>query len=192
MSNRPGRVLSALLLACLGLASAGPADASGALLHLGQSLDRDANFYRLAFRHPWERRWFTAGNWFLAARFELAFIHVETNHKALPSPGSAEHLEALALTPLLRYQRRPYANGLAPFVELGIGFSYFSEEQLEDDTHSGKNFGGHFQFEDKLAAGVRAGKHLEAAIGFFHYSNADTNPPNEGFDAWSLSLGYRF
>lgn len=88
---------------------------------------------------------------------------------------------ALLLTPAFRYTFSGTAR--RPFIEAGIGAALFLDTHYED-----RRLGSSFQFEDRLAAGLRLGDG-ELLMSYTHYSNADISSPNHGLDI--VALGYR-
>ena len=88
---------------------------------------------------------------------------------------------ALLLTPAFRYTFANTARRL--FIEAGIGAALFLNTHYED-----RRLGSSFQFEDRLAAGMRVGNG-ELSMSLTHYSNADIRMPNHGLDI--LAFGYR-
>lgn len=93
-------------------------------------------------------------------------------------PGHHRHDNlAWRLTPALRYG---FADGRA-YVEAGVGGALFVETRLED-----RDLSTSFQFEDRLAAGIRLDRGGELGVGVSHYSNAGLDRPNDGFEVFSL------
>lgn len=84
---------------------------------------------------------------------------------------------AWTLTPALRYS---FAGGSA-FLEAGVGAGLFLETQLESQRLSTA-----FQFENRLALGMRFAFGGELGASAAHYSNARLDLPNEGFEIYSL------
>ncbi len=96
-------------------------------------------------------------------------------------PGEHRHDNlAWRLTPALRYG---FAEGRA-YVEAGLGGALFVETRQESRSLSTS-----FQFEDRLAVGMRLGRGGELGISASHYSNAGLDRPNDGFEVYAL--GYR-
>ncbi|TVP52533.1 MAG: acyloxyacyl hydrolase [Halomonas sp.] len=87
---------------------------------------------------------------------------------------------AWTLTPALRWT---FAGKRGVFAEAGIGAAVFMNTRLESRSLSSA-----FQFEDRLAFGMRLGSG-ELSASLIHYSNAGLKRPNDGFE--TLSLGYR-
>lgn len=94
-------------------------------------------------------------------------------------------ISSLSILPMFRYTSGKHyeSNG---YIEIGIGATYISETQLEDE-----NFGVHFQFENIFGIGYIY-KNFEIGYRFIHYSNAGLSSHNNGvtFDAISISYKY--
>ncbi len=181
-----------MISACLFSAvSAAPAQAvDGFSLTVGSS-DDDIDMIRAAARFDWDRRWLdNDGNWFLTGHYELSLFYMETDSDDTLTSGTADDLYGLSFAPVLRYQRNPYSNGITPFIEYGIGAAYLSEDKLSNDTVSGSDLGGNFQFENKFSVGMMFGQNqrYELSANFFHYSNAGLEDPNDGIDTYTLSF----
>ena len=89
----------------------------------------------------------------------------------------------VSITPVLIYQY-PLDN-LSLYIEGGIGITYIDSEHYLD-----RSLGSHWQFEDKLAAGVIIHKRHKLGLTFSHYSNANLANENDGFNVVGLSYGY--
>ncbi|MFA5677404.1 MAG: acyloxyacyl hydrolase [Pseudomonas sp.] len=88
---------------------------------------------------------------------------------------------SLTLTPMFRLSFGASDGGVTPFVEAGIGASYFTETDLGD-----QDLGGKFQFEDRIGAGLRFNTGSEVGVRYYHYSNAGIKQPNDGIDMGAL------
>ncbi|MBW8183052.1 acyloxyacyl hydrolase [Shewanella nanhaiensis] len=88
-----------------------------------------------------------------------------------------------SITPSLRYQIE--FDYLSLYVELGIGATYLSSPYYGD-----RDMGSHWQFEDKLGAGVVLFKHHQLGFSFIHYSNANLAQKNDGLNAVGFSYGF--
>lgn len=88
---------------------------------------------------------------------------------------------SLTLTPMFRLSFGANDSGVTPFIEGGIGASYFTETDLGD-----QDLGGKFQFEDRLGAGLRFATGSEVGVRYYHYSNAGIKQPNDGIDMGAL------
>ena len=88
---------------------------------------------------------------------------------------------SLSLTPMFRLSFGARVAGATPFLEGGIGASYFTETDLDD-----QDLGSKFQLEDRLGAGVRFPSGSEVGVRYYHYSNAGIKQPNDGIDMAAL------
>lgn len=79
---------------------------------------------------------------------------------------------------------------MLPFLDVGVGLSYQSEQDLEKKLRSPINMGGHTQFEIRTMLGIQFGdsKQYELTYGWFHYSNAYLHSQNEGLDFQMLGM----
>lgn len=84
---------------------------------------------------------------------------------------------AWKLTPALRYT----FGGGGAFLEAGVGGGLFLETEVEDQALSTA-----FQFESRIAVGLRFTFGGELGASAAHYSNARLDLPNEGFEVYSL------
>ncbi|MCW9052520.1 MAG: acyloxyacyl hydrolase [Motiliproteus sp.] len=185
------------LLAVLALSAAAfaaPAQAvDGFTVNVGSS-DDDINFYRVGARFDWDQKWFEEGNWFLGGRFELGLTYLDSDSDVVNTTGAEDSAYGISFTPVLRYQRKPYSNGVAPFVEAGIGLAYLSEDKLENESSTGTDLGGNIQFEDIISVGVMFGEQqrYELSANYFHYSNAGLEEPNDGIDIYSVTFSMKY
>ena len=88
---------------------------------------------------------------------------------------------SVSLTPMFRLNFGANSGGVTPFIEGGIGASYFTETKLDD-----QNLGSKFQFEDRIGAGLKFPTGSEVGIRAFHYSNAGLKNPNEGINMGAI------
>ncbi|GAB2787259.1 acyloxyacyl hydrolase [Halomonas shantousis] len=86
---------------------------------------------------------------------------------------------ALLITPAFRYTFM--SSSYRPFIEAGVGAAVFMNTHFED-----RRLGSAFQFEDRLAAGMRVGPG-ELGVSATHYSNADIKSPNDGFEVYAVN-----
>ena len=107
----------------------------------------------------------------------------------------AKQIYQFSLSPVLRLTtQQPLFDNITPFVDAGVGGSYQTAKNLEQEHSSGINMGGHWQFELRLVTGITFGQKetFEISYGWFHYSNAHLNAHNEGLDFRTIQLTYRF
>jgi lipid A 3-O-deacylase len=144
-------------------------------LSTGGSEDFDTPV-RIGLRGDIDTRWFESGTGYLSAYYELALNHFSDSDRAAT---------AISFSPVLVY-RFTTAGNLEPFVELGIGVSYFDERLV-----GLRDLGSKFQFEDRVGFGFRSGNH-DWTLRYMHYSNAGIEEPNDGIDMVMISYGHRF
>ncbi len=174
------------------LSHANPVD--GLSLLYGNSGNDDVDFYRIAVRQTWNRSFYHRGQWTLGGYFEFSASNWDNGSDVINTSAAADRLQAIAVNPVFRLQRSAGPGGYAPFIEFGAGLTYIRKTRLSTENPGGVRFGGHFQFEDKFAAGVRLGNRLEHELAFtaIHYSNADLYDANDGIDFISLAYNYWF
>jgi lipid A 3-O-deacylase len=123
----------------------------------------------------------------LNAYWDLSFAHWRTTPPKANQPRS---ITILAAAPIMRLQtREKYFLG-KPYLELGIGPSFLSNNHLGH-----RNLGGQFAFQDLLGVGLSWGtlSIWSLSYHYVHYSNAGFFPPNQGIDVKHLlSVGYQF
>ncbi len=160
----------------------------------GYSPDDDLSFFRGAVKISPEWKWFAEKDWYLGLHFDLGLIFLNSNSDVVNVTGAADSLEAVSLTPVFRIQRAPYNNTLSPFFQGAVGASFFSEDTLQNSEPNGVDFGGAFQFEDILSAGIQFGRQqqFEFAVNYFHYSNLGFYDHNDGIDIFSATFAYWF
>ncbi|MBB3230678.1 acyloxyacyl hydrolase [Halomonas stenophila] len=158
----PRFATTAALAACLGIPPAGAAPS----LELGTTSEGTPS---LSVNLDWMH---DLSQWHPALGLRLA-----TGLLWLPGDHRQDNL-AWRLTPALRYS---CAGGRA-YIEVGVGGALFVETRLED-----RDLSTSFQFEDRVAAGIRLGQGGELGVSASHYSNAGLDLPNNGFEVYSLS-----
>jgi len=166
----------------------------GVSLSGGYSPAEDVSFFRGAVKVSPNWKWFEERDWYLGLHFDLGFIFLNSNSDVVNVTDAPDSLEAISLTPVFRIQRTPYSNTVSPFLQAAVGASFFSEETLQNSEPIGLDFGGTFQFEDILSAGVQFGQQqqFELAINYFHYSNLNFYDQNDGIDIYSATFAYWF
>ena len=171
------------------LAKHGIAFEAGTNVGRGDHVPMD--FYRASYKRDWDATWFNDGNWYLKAHSEFSVIRLIADVEVTRKYASST-LTGVAVTPVFRYTRVPFANGMAPYIELGVGISYFSGSRIQSQPHWYRDYGSHFQFEDRLSLGVQFKQAYSLSINYTHYSNFDFAPPNEGLDLVSAGISFNF
>jgi lipid A 3-O-deacylase len=131
---------------------------------------------RIGLRGDTDHRWFESDTGYLSTYYELAINHFS---------DSVRPATAISFSPVLIYHFKTKGK-LKPFVEFGAGVSYFSERNV-----GLRKSATHFQFEDRIGAGFRSGRH-DWTLRYMHYSNANIEKPNDGIDMVMISYGYKF
>lgn len=105
--------------------------------------------------------------------------------------GTPSSLNVVTSGPMFRWQMQsellPFR--ALPYLELGVAASWLSETEI-----GGRRLSLHFQFEDKVGAGVRFGrKHqYDLSVRGVHYSNASIKRPNSGVNLLMFTAGMWF
>lgn len=127
--------------------------------------------------------WYENACWPLWSYMELSFYHLKG--KKGVNPWSHDHLQALALAPVFRFE----PNEGCFYLEAGVGVARLSHKEI-----SGRELGMHFEFEDRIGAGFRFGhqKQFDVSYRFLHFSNANIGKFNHGLNLHFIILGYWF
>ncbi|WP_067519881.1 acyloxyacyl hydrolase [Endozoicomonas ascidiicola] len=107
----------------------------------------------------------------------------------------ADSVNQISVSPVFRLtSQQPAWGNSYPFLDMGVGLSYQSEEDIEQKHLTGINMGGNWQFEIRAMIGMALGENrdFEISYGWMHYSNAYIHDANEGIDFQTLQLTYRF
>jgi hypothetical protein len=171
----------ALIVSSLMLAPASRA-AGGMAIEYGHGED-STRMGRVVLIHPWNRQWFTGGNWYLTGYWEAS---VGRWHS---SASGGKTLWDLGLTPVFRLQTRA-DSGWRPYVEGAIGVHVLSHTHVNAE----RDLGSAFQFGDHLGVGLVFGDRGQFDLGyrFQHLSNAGIQKRNDGIDFQQLRFTYRF
>ncbi len=155
----------------------------------------DISNTRISLKWDWNRDFLESSGWKLGGYFDLGYSRWRSHlsDEDQPSPDGADKAWAASFSPVFRLEPE-ISSTFVPFLDFGVGVSYQSEKDLEKKLKSPINMGGHTQFEIRTVAGVRFGrlKQFELSYGWFHYSNANLHPQNEGLDFQLLSLGWNW
>ncbi|UTV30562.1 acyloxyacyl hydrolase [Photobacterium atrarenae] len=146
----------------------------------GKSFDHD-NVYRISLQRHFDHQWIPSKTGFLSGYLDVSYSHWKNGHTDKNGNNNV-----YALSPVFSYVFHTPSPTSYLFIEAGIGASYLSEHSIGD-----LNFGGQFQFEDRLGIGAQ---HQSWRVSFrlFHFSNADIYDSNDGIDLWLVSLQYLF
>ncbi|WOG29963.1 acyloxyacyl hydrolase [Endozoicomonas sp. 8E] len=167
----------------------------GHYLDLVSGRSADYTNLRLGITWDWKKDFYQSDSIVLSSYFELAASSWKSHLSASdnPSPDGKDKVTTISFSPVLRMGFLPNAS-VRPFIDLGVGAAYLSEQDLEKEKRSPINMGGHSQFEIRLMAGVEFGAHqqFELSYGWFHYSNAGLHSMNESIDFHSVTFGYNW
>lgn len=159
---------------------------------LGQRHDS----WRLSVQRHWNLRWWQHPAWHFTGYWDLGLTRWDASEVTAGSQDrGAARIHALGLGPVVRWQFEPFGNStIAPFLELGVGFSLLSDSSLRSGNRRSLLLGSHWQFEDRGVIGVRVGRQgrFEVAYQRMHHSNLNLASDNHGVDSHLLMIGYRF
>ena len=147
----------------------------GATVSIGKSKDK-IDIYRVGVRKSFNSKWLANKTGYLSGYWELSLNYWKKKHYS-------SNL-GIALSPVFAYYL-DYGN-FKPFVEAGIGVSYF-----KNTTIATRDISSHFLFEDRIGIGFIY-KNFEFSYRYMHYSNAGLVKPNRGIDIFIVSFSYRF
>ncbi len=153
--------------------------------------------YRLSLAWDLSHSLWTSDILLLQSYAELAFSRWNSTLNPIEDSRriGAESATQVSLTPVFRLtSTNPMFCETSPFFDFGVGVSYQSEEDIEQQHLSGINMGGNWQFEIRAMVGLTLGNDnpFEVSYGWMHYSNANLNSDNEGLDFQTLQMTYRF
>ncbi len=159
------------------------------------SRQADISQYRLGLAWDLPGPLWRSSNVVLQGYAELAIGQWRSHLDTEKTQTGARVVNQISVSPVLRLtSAKPFWGSSRPFVDLGVGASYQSEEDIEQHHPSGINMGGHWQFELRGMVGLSFGQVHPFAIsyGWMHYSNAHLLNINEGMDFHTLQLSYGF
>ena len=179
--------LAGLVAACPGVPAqpsgeAGTWRPDGVFVQVGVAEDA----HTLAAGATWDRRWHRSlGSGRLSLYWELSVGRWRGERDG--RRGTA-WVTQLGVTPVLRWERRPYGRGW--FVEGGIGGNLLLPLYRSRD----KVFSTRFNFGDHLGVGRRFGTdgRFELALRVQHFSNGGIRHPNPGEDFVQLRAAWRY
>ncbi len=151
---------------------------------------------RIGLQRRWERKFWQHGWGHFTGYWDLSLADFNASDlTASPTDRGAARIWAVAIAPVLRWQFNRVGNmPVAPVMELAVGLSYLSDDELRSGTQRSLPLGSHIQFEDRGVVGVQLGHkgRWEIAYQRIHYSNLDLASANHGVDTQMLMVGYRF
>ncbi len=155
----------------------------------------DLSNTRISVRWDWDADLIESSSVKLDGYFDLGYSQWKSHLSKNASDTSvgADKAWAVSFTPVLRFKPRD-SGMVTPFLDIGGGISYQSEENIQKKKPTAINMGGHTQFEARVAVGVRVNtaQPVEASLGFMHYSNANFHSANEALDFYMFNLTWVF
>jgi lipid A 3-O-deacylase len=176
-----------LILLSLGIEK-GYASTYGLQISYGTGKPDQLKGYRIALQKFWPWLGLPQTPINLSGYWDFSYANWHVNPPQANQPSS---ISILAASPIIRLQsRETWLLAAQPYLELGIGASYLSNNHLGH-----RNLGGQFAFQDLIGFGLRWSKAQTWSLSYhyLHYSNAHLFPPNQGIDVKHLfTLGYEF
>ncbi len=120
--------------------------------------------------------------------FSLGFSYSHLRASGDNLDGYNRQLEAFSIVPQLTLLAEPWRNMLPLFQVRALGPTYLSEKRL-----GLRQQGMHFALQAQISAGLRFGQGYRHQLNIIyrHYSNANLDDLNDGFDI-PVVLGYRY
>lgn len=147
----------------------------------GNYLDNDLYDIRLGLQWLWDMPLWQWRNWQLGGYWEVSYNYLRVPD---PAPSLNHDTHIWAITPVFVLAPRSQGNW-SPYIEVAIGAAYLSDKEI-----AGRATGSHYQFEDRASLGVRFGQaqQYDVNLRFMHYSNANIESPNPGYDLLMLNF----
>ena len=145
--------------------------------------DEDVNRFGAMVRWDLQRKWLQTGDWRLGSYVEFSVAYWDGDKGRTGN----DDLFDFGLTPVLRWEMEPN-EGLAPFVELGVGTHLHTQTRIGD-----KDFDIPLAFGNHFGAGARfGGGRYEVLYRFQHLSNASLGDDNPGLNFHTVLVSYHF
>lgn len=163
----------------------------GIAVTIGDSTNvQDAEVYRVAVQWDWDKSWFNdlIEGWHLTGMWEASY-NFWTGEPIPEHTGDTHHsIHVAAISPVFLYEQKR-DKGWIFYIEAGIGFALLSGIDF-----IGRDMSSVYQFEDRLGFGIRFGERQQNDINLrlMHYSNAEIQKPNRGFDSVMLTFARKF
>lgn len=145
---------------------------------LGHSADKTMT-YRFSVQQPWSTRWFDSESGRLTGYWTVSYTYWDSQH--------ATNSHSFSASPVLTYEFGAADANCVPFVEAGIGFTWFSRDKVEN-----RDLGSKSNFEDRLGVGVRLYNRHVIGAQALHYSNAGFSSKNAGIESFNIYYRYLF
>lgn len=163
--------------------------------HIFDNHDPNIRQSRLGLRWQWEHDFLASFAWRLNGYFELGLGQWLSllPEQQRPIPQAADQITQISFTPVFRLTPEfavvpQWQHNMIPFIDVGLGISYQSEQDMDKNCYYHINMGGSLQAEFRMQVGVQLFQRIEFSYGWFHYSNAELYSINEGMDFQNLSL----
>ena len=161
---------------------------------LGSDREADFNHYRAGILWDWRKDLYQSRIFRVDSFFELSTSYIDSQLTQADNPSSdgKDNAIIISFSPVFRLSSKilqPY--GLKPFIDVGVGGAWFSEEDLDKKLASPINLGSHLLFEIRVMAGLNFGHNMQYEVnyGWLHYSNGDLATMNEAIDFQGITLG---
>jgi lipid A 3-O-deacylase len=145
--------------------------------------------YRMAVLWDFGPLWLKENSWGVHGFWEASAAYWD-GELQLRKEGVDDAMSVYTTGPQVRYMRKyPLRNQYWPYLEMGVGGSWFSKTELGD-----KRFSLHFQFEDRIGGGFIFGRNQEYDFNWrlIHYSNASLGDSNSGVNMVLVTIGRWF
>ena len=135
--------------------------------------ERDMFVVRAAVQWDWNRHWFNIKGASLDGYFDLNMAWWHTSDWR--GNNEVKNLGVIGFTPVFRFMK---TDKKGPYVEAGVGISFFSTPY----NNAGHNMGTSFQFADHVGVGYVFANNLDVGLRLQHYSNLNISRHNDGAD----------
>lgn len=137
---------------------------------------------RIGAQWKWNKQWWQANGAHLGGYWDVTLAHWRGD-RFQNIPQATQNINAIGITPVLRYQR----DSLKGFyAEVGIGAHLLSA--LYDNNS--RQLSTRLQFGDHLGLGYVFRNKLDLSLKFQHFSNGSIKKPNDGVNFGLIRLSY--
>ena len=145
--------------------------------------ENDLVVTRAALQWDWNRHWFNSNGTSLDGYFDLNMAW----WRATDWRGNNENknLGVIGFTPVFRFMK---TDKKGPYIEAGVGISFFSTPYNNADN----NMGISFQFADHIGVGYVFRNNLDLGLRLQHYSNLGISRHNDGENLLFIRAAYRW
>ncbi|MDR1310609.1 MAG: acyloxyacyl hydrolase [Burkholderiaceae bacterium] len=170
------------LFAVQGVSHAGGWTPDGASFEVGMAKD-DLYIGRVALQWDWDKKWFQSNGTHLNGYWDLnlGWWHLQDYERK----GDSKEVGVIGLTPVFRFEKD---NKKGPYIEAGIGISFFSKVY----NNSGERMGTSFEFADHIGVGYVFDNKFDLGLRIQHYSNAGISDHNGGENLILIRGAYRW